>query len=129
MASREAEERAKRSEAGEHGRGVRACDVRLHAANGFVAGFDVHTGGLVVDGLLRIGHVCLFYFRLDFPGLIFVSLILLYPRAGVVEEALPGAVLEGAGPGVLHAEGGALGMRHDDERAAVGGGERGGAAG
>src|SRR5580698_3157321 len=53
---------------------------------------------------------------------------LLYPRTGVIEEALPGAVLEGAGPGVLGAEGGALGVRHDDERSAVGGSERGSAA-
>src|SRR5581483_7392510 len=54
---------------------------------------------------------------------------LLYPRARIVEEALPRTVLERAGPGVLHAERDALGVRHDDERAAVGGGECGGAAG
>ena len=119
----EREECAEGAEAGEHCGRVRACDVRLHAADGFVAGFDVHTGGLVVDGLLRVRHRLSILFRL-------VSvLIFLYPRARVVEEALPGAVLEGAGPGVLEAEGGALGVRHDDERAAVGGGERGGAAG
>src|SRR5579875_54373 len=51
------------------------------------------------------------------------------PLPGVVEEALPGRCGEAAGPGVLESEIDALGVRHEDEGAAVCAGDAGGAGG